>query len=173
MEVAHPVLSLQDYMYYCEKRDELVWKERKEDQEPDERVRNSFNRRWAGKPVKGSVSTNGYRQVSFMAKTYSYHHLVWYLCKGQWPKLQIDHINRDRLDNRIENLREVSASENCRNIPLKSNNTSGVVGVYNMGNRFVAVICGKHLGSFPTFDAAVDCRKRAELEWGFHENHGK
>ena len=40
------------------------------------------------------------------------HHAVWAVCKGRWPEQQIDHVNGDVRDNRIENLREVSGSEN-------------------------------------------------------------
>lgn len=162
----------EEFMYYnCD--DLLYWKERTDEQVPDTRLRNSFNNRWAHKPIKGSKTTNGYLQVQFQGKNYSYHHLVWYLHHGTLPSLQLDHINRDRTDNNIKNLREVSGSDNCKNLPLKSNNTSGVVGVSRKGNRWQAHIGGDYLGSFTDFEGAVLCRLTAQKERGYHSNHGK
>lgn len=63
----------------------------------------------------GWTDTNGYRYFTYKGSRYLVHRVVWYLHKGHWPTHHIDHINQDRLDNRIENLRDVTRSVNLRN----------------------------------------------------------
>jgi len=66
------------------------------------------------------------------------HHAVWAICKGSWPKQQLDHINGNKHDNRIENLREVSDSENKMNMlhPWRPNAKTGLPGVYKNGSVY-------------------------------------
>ena len=66
------------------------------------------------------------------------HHAVWAVCKGCFPKQQIDHINGNKHDNRIENLREVNASENRMNVlhPWKPNAKTGLPGVNKHGSSY-------------------------------------
>jgi hypothetical protein len=96
---------------------------------------------------------------------------------GVYPK-QIDHLNHVRHDNRMINLRETDSHGNSRNQSKPSHNTSGVVGV-SLSNRigrnetrWEVRICGKFLGYFDNFFEAVCKRKSAELQFGFHPNHG-
>jgi len=83
-----------------------------------------------------------------------------------------DHINRDRLDNRRSNLRIVTPSENRRNRKLLSSNTSGAAGVrlVSIGKWKVYIQVENHtfhIGTYDSFDSAVDARKLAELKyWG-------
>lgn len=106
------------------------------------------------------------------------HRIAFLLMTGRSPSF-VDHINGVRSDNRWSNLREVSRSENARNMSRSSVNTSGVVGVFwNAGKgKWTARIkkhqATKHLGDFDDFDLAVAARKSAELEMGFHANHGR
>jgi hypothetical protein len=67
-----------------------------------------------GQPVK-STDTQGYYILSFQYKILLQHRVAWYFHYGEWPQRQIDHINRDKKDNRIENLREVGHRENAQN----------------------------------------------------------
>ena len=66
------------------------------------------------------------------------HRAVWAVCKGRWPEQQLDHINGNKQDNRIENLREVSQSENNMNMlyPWKPNAKTGLPGVYKHGSGY-------------------------------------
>ena len=89
-----------------------------------------------GRAVKGKkINKNGYlcvlcrmgkRRIDVLL-----HHAVWAVCKGRFPTQQIDHINGDRADNRIENLREVSGSENSLNMlyQWRPNAVTGLPGV--------------------------------------------
>ena len=62
----------------------------------------------------GTRSYSGYLKCTFKRKEYYVHRICWYLHHGYWPT-QIDHINHDRADNRIENLREVNSQQNNMN----------------------------------------------------------
>ena len=62
----------------------------------------------------GSVNSDGYVCLMWEGKKVQAHRLAWFLTYGYWPRV-IDHINRVRTDNRIENLREVTHKENQRN----------------------------------------------------------
>ena len=77
----------------------------------------------------GRVTSHGYRKLRVFGKEYYVHRLVWLLKTGSWPNNQIDHINRNRLDNRIENLRVANHFENQHNKSIPKNNTSGIKGV--------------------------------------------
>jgi hypothetical protein len=76
----------------------------------------------------GTVNRDGYRRIKYMYKLYAVHRLVW-TYHGNAPVAFIDHINGDVLDNRIENLRAATHSQNCMNTRLRSDNTSGIKGV--------------------------------------------
>jgi hypothetical protein len=78
----------------------------------------------------GCVKSDGYRAVRFKDKLYLAHRIAWMIQTGSEPKSQIDHINRDRSDNRWSNFREATKSQNACNGSKRKNNTSGLHGVY-------------------------------------------
>ena len=104
--------------------------------------------------------SNGYFQIGISGKLYKAHRLAWMYMHGEWPKDQIDHINRDKIDNRIDNLREASSAQNNQNVGLRSDNASGIKGVtyYKITGKWVAKIniSGKlkHIGYFKTLEEA-------------------
>lgn len=71
---------------------------------------------------------NGYTTIRIDGQRYRSHRLVWLYSYGVFPEKDIDHVNGNRNNNCLENLREVSRSENSRNVRMKSNNTSGFTG---------------------------------------------
>ncbi|WKV16916.1 HNH endonuclease [Escherichia phage PH1062] len=91
-------------------------------------VKSTSNRVKAGDEA-GTVHKSGYKVFRFFGFDVKCHRVSWALCKGEWPSKYIDHKNGIRTDNRIENLREASSSENNRNMKKPSHNTSGVKGV--------------------------------------------
>lgn len=127
--------------------------------------------------VAGTV-IGGYRRVKVEGRIYGVHRLIWLYHYGELPA-EIDHINGDKLDNRVENLRSVTHLQNMRNLPLRSDNKSGVHGVmWEKGKKlWVARIHrdGKlvTLGRSRNIDIAIALRRKAEQEIGFHANHGR
>ena len=105
--------------------------------------------------VAGSSNGNGYMAIKVSGILYFAHRLVWLWHYGEFPDGQIDHINGIRNDNRIENLRDVTASVNQQNQRnARSNNKIGLLGVsyYKRDNNYVAQIQidgkKKNLGNF-------------------------
>ena len=128
--------------------------------------------------VAGYVNKKGYMVVGIDGKSHRAHRLAWLYCYGELPSDDIDHINHDKLDNRISNLRVVTNSENHRNVKISSLNTSGYTGVSfckNKGKWTVRISDGVkylNLGYFTDKSDAVKARKLKEKELGYHPNHG-
>jgi len=129
--------------------------------------------------IAGSIDSKGYRRTGISGYVYATHRLVWFYMNGEWPLDQIDHINGDKMDNRIINLRLVSNLENSKNQRLRSTNTSGFNGVvwHKAGRKWHTSIWvgGKniYLGLFSKFDDAVAARRKANENHRFHPNHGQ
>lgn len=159
--------------------DRLYWNRRTKELHENDRGRRIFNTIYAEKEAFTNINPTGYRRGRIFGKNYLAHRVIWAIHYGEWPKLHIDHINGNKLDNRIENLRDVDNSENQRNHPLRKNNKSGVVGVsWDSGClRWKSQICingrNTYLGVFKNFEDAKECRRLAEKKHGYHENHGR
>ena len=128
--------------------------------------------------VAGNADGNGYIKISIAHTLYYAHRLIWLYVYGEWPN-SIDHINRNKHDNRISNLRNVSHSTNLKNQKLRSTSSSGVHGVhwYKAGNKWHSEIKVNYkkicLGYSDSLLDAVCIRKSAEIEHGFHPSHGR
>lgn len=119
---------LKEVLEYNFETGELVWIER--------RAGRTF-----GKSAGGVDKGHGYIQIRINDRLYLAHRLIWLYVHGKFPsgeKNQLDHIDGNKTNNRLENLRECSRTENARNQKMKSNNTSGFTGVCleNTNERF-------------------------------------
>jgi hypothetical protein len=156
----------------------LYWKKRDREFFTSDRSANVWNAKHAGKEALGSAHIDGYRQGNIFSKLYLAHRVIYALKHGEWPNF-IDHINGNRSDNKISNLRSVTKSENSCNARKPNLNKSGHIGVsWNARDkRWTAYITlnrkRKALGNFVNFEEAVACRKQSQASMGFHPNHGR
>lgn len=140
-----------------------------------------WNRNFAGKPIKVKVMFSDYRAIRIFSHLFMAHRVIWALHYGAWPKGEIDHLNGDRTDNRIENLRDTTKAENMRNQKLRKDSTSGFPGVHFCRDKkrkpWAARIgmnnSWKTLGYFATREEAIECRKREQVRFGFTARHGE
>lgn len=79
--------------------------------------------------VAGNTNWRGYTSIWINGLQYYAHRLAWAFCHGSFPCGDIDHINENKSDNRIANIRIASRSENMFNRGKNKNNTSGIKGV--------------------------------------------
>lgn len=79
----------------------------------------------------GSITDKNYLRVQINKKLYYVHRIVWMFNYGEWPKNEIDHIDHNTFNNRLDNLQDVTHSENLQNqIKAKSQNKIGILGVH-------------------------------------------
>lgn len=110
--------------------------------------------------VAGGVNLKGYISIAIGRQRYLAHRLAWLYVHGKWPEGQIDHINLDRTDNRIQNLRDVSHATNQQNQARPhSHNKLGVMGVRRTATGAYAAritVNGKerYIGTYETPEAA-------------------
>jgi hypothetical protein len=142
------------------------------------RANKIWNTRYAGKPA-GTISHYGYVVIAIGGGIYGLHRLLWLHVHGEWPAKVMDHINGNRTDNRISNLRKVTRSQNNMNSALRKDSTSGIKGVswHSQANKWRATIQShkqqKHLGLFATIeDATKAYRAAAAALFGEHGCNG-
>jgi HNH endonuclease len=133
-----------------------------------ERACNKWNTRYADKEALTTLNNWGYRHGSLHGQSVLAHRVIWKMVTGHWPNEALDHINGDRADNRLVNLREASPTLNSSNRAIAINNKSGVIGVFwNLKRkRWQAQISlnGKqhNLGLFNSKEEAKAARRAAE-----------
>lgn len=121
-----------------------------------------------------------YRNVKICGKLYFEHRILYcFFHRSSFSGFEIDHIDQNPLNNKMENLRAVTQTNNSRNRSIPSNNKSGQIGVsfrkeLQKWRAFISVD-GKriHLGCFTKKRDAIFRRKLAEIHYGYHPNHGR
>lgn len=132
--------------------------------------KNKMSARVFSGDVAGTIDNKGYRRIGFNGSYKRAHRLAWFYVHGYWPKQQIDHINRIRDDNRIENLRETSSLGNSRN-RTSSINKFGVLGLswcektQQFYSRITVKRKTKYIGYYPDMFNAICARKSAENKY--------
>lgn len=166
---------LRQLLRYEQETGKLFWKERGREMFSSHRDFKKWNTRYAGAEAFTSPS-HGYRAGAIFHHTHRAHRVIWSIVHDDPGTMVVDHINGDRSDNRIANLRLVSQQENTKNCGLKSNSRYGNFGVRKNRHKWNARISvgGRDvfLGSFSTLDDALKARREAEAKYGYHENHG-
>ena len=174
-----PVEVLDQLLIYHSATGQFEWKRRSLNWfHGNRRLWRGWNTQFSGKPAL-IANLNGYKQGCILKTLVYAHRVAWAMHYGAWPEGEIDHINGDRSDNRILNLRDVPHRENQKNQKLPRHNTSRAVGVtWNKNaNKWMAQIAvggeNRYLGIYSNIDDAIAARKDAEQRFGFHQNHGR
>jgi hypothetical protein len=167
--------TLRALISYCPVTGALTWKPRPRELFDKEGTFKAWNGRYPGRPALDARHPAGYRHGAIFGKFVLAHRAAWAIVHGEWPSDQIDHVNGNPADNRLENLRIVTSRENSMNMKANSRNSSGVMGVcWNKANgKWRAHIAGKTLGDFCCKEDAIRVRKQAEENLGYHPNHGR
>lgn len=138
----------------------------------------AWNKKWAGKVAFSNNNSEGYLQGVLLGNNVKAHRVVWLWMFGENPFGEIDHKDGDRSNNSLENLRDVTKSQNQRNTFIRKTNKSGRVGVYfhKASNKWSANIRDDrtqvHLGVFTSKEEAIKCRQLAEIKYGYDKRHG-
>lgn len=152
--------QLKELVHYCAETGAITWRVRK--------------RGVTVGRIAGNVGRYGYWYLVVNGKRYVAHRLIWLYVYGVWPTNCIDHINRNRIDNRIINLREATIEQNRQNLGLDKANKSGFRGVsYDSKNKkWRASISvkgrAKNLGRYADKNSAALAYKIAAAKYHTH-----
>lgn len=130
---------------------ELFW------YEPETGIVYRKTTRFAGLPA-GTLFNTGHLQVSVDGKMTGVHRIAWALHHGEYPTVEIDHINGIGSDNRACNLRKATSSQNNQNRRISRRNKSGIKGVFRVRGTWrvsVGVNGTYHMAHFQDFDLAA------------------
>lgn len=171
--------ALRELTSYNPDTGHLTWRKRERRWFRATRDCHAWNARYSGTRAFDTDDKRGYRQGSFLGKQFKAHRVAWFLHHGSWPENEIDHVNGNKSDNRITNLRDAARTENCKNLPLGKSNKSGVIGVSwsQARKKWAASIKVNRrdifLGRYDDLKDAQEARRKAEIAYGFSSFHGR
>lgn len=153
--------ELKEHLYYEPKTGIFTW------------IRHFGGATSPGKIAGCLHKENGYIQIQINRNQIYAHRLAYLYVYGFLPEHNLDHINRNKTDNRISNLREASHQCNAINCGISKNNTSGIKGVswHKYRKKWVAQIKfnmkGINMGDYETIGEAAKVRWNAEVKYKF------
>jgi hypothetical protein len=153
------IAKMREFIAYDPETGEMTWK------------KVLSNRTKPNAVCGGNLDSKGYKRVCFDKKQYRAHRVAWALFYDKEPTLQIDHINGNKLDNRISNLRQATNYENSRNCGISKNNTSGITGVtyHAKAKKWIAQIMvnrqNYYLGLYNNMADAAAARQAAQIQF--------
>lgn len=154
--------SLDILLSYTHCEGKLFWKDRDLSLFPDKKSWAKWNGKWSYKEAFTYISSNGYHRGNIFRRSYYAHRVIFAMSYGFWPKVDVDHINQNRSDNRLVNLREASRSFNLGNTKSRKNSTSDFLGVsWNKNtNKWISQISigGNHF-CLGLFDNEIEAAK--------------
>lgn len=164
---------------YDEKTGVMRWKARPLSLFANARVGKAWNTKFTGKCATGTLM-QGYPTVCIYDERFLAHRVAWAIFYGCQPPEIIDHINRDRTDLKISNLRAVTDSENARNCSLRSDNKTGLSGIWRLspkkgGKPWAVAMGGKVRMIYKrhrNFCSALKHRNSVLFDGGFSRDHG-
>lgn len=169
---------LRQLLRYEPETGKLFWRARDRAWFATDRSCNSWNSKFSGKEAISHKDGDKYLCGSVLGAQVRAHRVVMAMHLGRWPS-EVDHVNGNKTDNRLLNLREVCHGDNSRNFPRSKVNKSGRTGVSWDAKRgkWYAYIrhdyAVKNLGRYDDIEDAIKARREAERKHGFHENHGR
>lgn len=160
---------LEECFYVNFETGELIWKHRPDTHFRNEQIARGVNAKYAGKVAGMTNSKTRYRYVWMDSVAYKVHRIIWKMKLGADPVHEIDHINGDRTDNRIENLRDCTKSQNQMNVRVRANSASGLKNIKFRKDRWYVRITvdgtRKHVGCFLTKQQAIAAYTKCEQEY--------
>jgi len=169
---------IRELLHYNPKTGVFTWRKRNREWFKNDGGFKMWNKRFPGETT-GCAEKSGYLQIGLFGKLYYAHRLAFLYMTGEFPTGETDHINGLKGENIWDNLRDVTRKENGQNKAIHKNNTSGITGVHwskSVGKWYAKIkVSGQEigLGYFIDIDDATKVRKAAEIQYGFHQNHGR
>ena len=160
-------------LHYDPETGVFTWRDRPREHFKTIKSCRTWNTRYAG-TVAGGMASSGYLQIKINAASYRAHRLAVFVMTDEWPKDMVDHIDMDKANNRWENIREATRSQNMANTVARKHSKSGIKGVcwHKQHRKWVAQLGGEHGRGFICLS---DCPAAASFAYQIEadKHHGE